>query len=162
MDPELEALFDRADKAIAESRRLHVLVNITVDVAWQHLRATEWLLHESNFAMREAVTGQVSAQIGRKRFARQGGLEDLDREEKMSAKAREFIDFWIENSVHAAEQFRSPGASQDVAELTRRCIEMAKSQGITEKAMRDEVGDLAEYIGSKLKAANKTESDRQK
>jgi len=27
-------------------------------------------------------------------------------------KAREFIDFWIENSVHAAEQFH--GASQEL------------------------------------------------
>ena len=39
-------------------------------------------------------------------------------------KAREFIDFWIENSVHAAEQFH--GASQDVADLTARYIEAAK------------------------------------
>ncbi|MCA6107720.1 hypothetical protein [Bradyrhizobium cenepequi] len=80
----------------------------------------------------------------------------------MSANAREFIDFWVQNSVHAAEQFGEPGASQDVAELTRRCIEMAKNEGITEKAMRDEVGDMAEYIRDKLKAANKAESDRQK
>ncbi|MGY3609766.1 MULTISPECIES: hypothetical protein [unclassified Bradyrhizobium] len=76
--------------------------------------------------------------------------------------AREFIEFWIENSVHAAEQYGTPGASQDVAELTRRCVEMAKSEGITEKAMRDEVGDLAEYIRGRLKAANKSESDRRK
>jgi hypothetical protein len=80
----------------------------------------------------------------------------------MSANAREFIDFWIQNSVHAAEQSGAPGASQDVAELTRRCIEMAKSEGITENAMRDEVGDVAEYIRGQLKAANKAESDRQK
>ncbi|RZN14288.1 hypothetical protein [Bradyrhizobium sp. Leo121] len=76
--------------------------------------------------------------------------------------AREFIEFWIENSVHAAEQYGTPGASQDVAELTRCCVEMAKSEGITEKAMRDEVGDLAEYIRGRLKAANKSESDRRK
>jgi hypothetical protein len=76
--------------------------------------------------------------------------------------AREFIEFWIKNSVHAAEQYGTAGASQDVAELTRRCIEMAKSEGITEKAMHDEIGDLAEYIRGQLKAANKSESDRQK
>jgi hypothetical protein len=78
----------------------------------------------------------------------------------MSAKAREFIDYWIENSVHAAEQYGTPGASQDVAGLTRRCIEMAKGQGVTEQAMRDEIGDVAEYIRGKLRAANKAESDR--
>jgi len=40
----------------------------------------------------------------------------------------------------------TPGASQEAAELTRRCFEMAKGQGITEEAMRDEIGDVAEYI----------------
>ncbi|WP_249144871.1 hypothetical protein [Bradyrhizobium lablabi] len=50
----------------------------------------------------------------------------------MSSKAREFIDFWIENSVHAVEQYRNVGASQDVTELTGRLIEAAKGQGISE------------------------------
>ena len=45
------------------------------------------------------------------------------------SKAREFVDFWIENSVHAKEQFKMLGASQDVSELTRRCIEAAKDHG---------------------------------
>ena len=80
----------------------------------------------------------------------------------MSASAREFVDFWIENSVHAAEQYRVPGASQDVAELTQRCIDMAKEQGITEQAMRDEVGDVGQYIRDRLNAANKAESGRSK
>ena len=76
------------------------------------------------------------------------------------SKAREFIDFWIENSVHAVEQFRTRGASQDVADLTARLVENAKAQGISEADMKAEVGDMAEYIRDKLKAANKTESDR--
>ncbi|KJC38132.1 hypothetical protein UP09_26995 [Bradyrhizobium sp. LTSP885] len=78
----------------------------------------------------------------------------------MSASAREFVDFWIENSVHAVEQYRVPGASQDVAELTQRCIDMAKGEGITEQALRDEVGDVGEYIRDRLSAANKAESGR--
>jgi hypothetical protein len=78
----------------------------------------------------------------------------------MSAKAREFIDFWIDNSVHAAEQFRTGGASQDVADLTGRCIEAAKALEISEPDMQAEIGDVAEYIRGKLKAANKAENDR--
>ncbi|MCP1834943.1 hypothetical protein ACVIHH_004499 [Bradyrhizobium sp. USDA 4518] len=64
----------------------------------------------------------------------------------MTAKAREFLDFWIENSVHAAEQYGTPGASQDVAELARRCIEMAGQQGLTEQDLRDAAGDITDYI----------------
>ena len=78
------------------------------------------------------------------------------------SKAREFIDFWIENSVHAAEQYRTPGASQDVAELTRRIIEAAKGQGISEADLRAEIGDISDYIGDQLKSANRAESERRK
>jgi hypothetical protein len=78
----------------------------------------------------------------------------------MTAKAHEYLNFCIENSVHAAEQFRTPGASQDVAELVNRLIEGAKDQGISEKALQDEVGDLTEYVRGKLRAANEAEEKR--
>jgi hypothetical protein len=80
----------------------------------------------------------------------------------MSAQAREFIDFWIENSVHAAEQSPTPGGSQDAAQLAQRCIDMVKGLGITEAALREEVGDIEEYIRGKLGAANRAERDRLK
>ena len=78
----------------------------------------------------------------------------------MSA-TREFLDFWIQNSVHATEQFHTPGALQDVTELCRRCTEASKGQAISEKDIRTEVGDLAQYLKGKLKAANRAEVDRQ-
>lgn len=80
----------------------------------------------------------------------------------MTTRAREYIDFWIENSVHAVEQFGTPGASQDVSILVERLIEGARGQGINEKAMRQEVGDLTEYVRAKLAAANKSETERRK
>lgn len=80
----------------------------------------------------------------------------------MTTRAREYIDFWIENSIHATEQFKSLGASQDVALLVERLIEGAKGQGITEQAMRDEVGDLTAYVKAKLATANQVERDRDK
>ncbi len=76
------------------------------------------------------------------------------------AKAREYIDYWVENSVHAAEQFRAPGASQNVTLLVERLIEGAKREGVSEKELREEVGDLTEFVRSKLTNANKTEDDR--
>jgi hypothetical protein len=73
----------------------------------------------------------------------------------MATRAREFIDFWVLNSVHPAEPLRTAGASQDVTELTGRCIAAAEGQGISEADMQAEIGDLSEYIRDKLKAANR-------
>ena len=78
----------------------------------------------------------------------------------MTSKAREYIEFWIENGVHAAEQYRHAGASQNVDDLVRRLVEGAKGQGISEEAMTNEVGDLADYVRGKLSAANQVEKDR--
>lgn len=80
----------------------------------------------------------------------------------MVSKARGYIDFWIENSIHAAEQYRAPGAPQDVSELVARLVEGANGQGIVQQSMRDEVGDLTEYLRGKLKSANAAEVDRRK
>jgi hypothetical protein len=75
----------------------------------------------------------------------------------MAANAREFIDFWILNSVHAAEL---QGAAQDVTELARRCVDMAQDQGLSKEDLESEVGDLAVYIRAKLRTANQAERDR--
>ena len=78
----------------------------------------------------------------------------------MGNLTREFIDFWIENSVHARESHGAAGAEQGVPALTRRCVEMASTIGLSEAALDTEVGDLSIYIGSKLTAANKLERER--
>jgi hypothetical protein len=78
----------------------------------------------------------------------------------MHAAVREFIDFWIENSIHAAEHGGDAGATQNVDELVRRCVDMAADQGFTEAELRAEVGDIEAYIRTHLQAANKTEHDR--
>lgn len=74
----------------------------------------------------------------------------------MMAQAREFIDFWIENSVHASEQSGEQGAEQNADTLAERCSEMAESLGISRTDLEAEVGDLVAYIGAKLKAANQS------
>lgn len=78
------------------------------------------------------------------------------------SKVREFIDFWTENSIHAVEQYRTAGASQDVADLSRRLVEAAKGQGISEADLHAEIGEISDYIGERLKAANRAESERRK
>jgi hypothetical protein len=79
----------------------------------------------------------------------------------MIAKAREFIDFWIANSIHPTERYGNTGGEQKVTELALRCIDAANGQGLSQADLQAEIGDIAVYIRGKLKAANKTESDRQ-
>lgn len=79
----------------------------------------------------------------------------------MGTNAREFVDFWVENSVHATEQFGAVGAEQRAAELARRCLEMAASQGLSKSDIDKAVGgDLTAYLVEKLAAANQSEKDR--
>ncbi|MET4519589.1 hypothetical protein [Bradyrhizobium sp. I1.7.5] len=80
----------------------------------------------------------------------------------MPTATREYIDFWIENSVHAAEQYGAPGAPQSVDVLIDRLVEGAKIQNITREAIEKDVGDLKQYIEGKLAAANRIEQDRPK
>ncbi|MEZ0081460.1 hypothetical protein [Bradyrhizobium japonicum] len=70
------------------------------------------------------------------------------------SKAREFLEFWMQNSVHPAEQRGAAGASQRPEELKARCIEMAGSQGLTLADLEAEVGDLYKHIEAALATAN--------
>ncbi|NYG46523.1 hypothetical protein GGD67_003994 [Bradyrhizobium sp. IAR9] len=80
----------------------------------------------------------------------------------MPTTTGEYIDFWVENSVHPSEQYGTPGASQSVDELVGRLIEGAKTQNISREALEKEVGDLKQYIARKLATANRMEQDRRK
>ena len=70
------------------------------------------------------------------------------------SKAREFLEFWIHNSVHRAEQRGVAGASQRPEELKARCIEMAASEGLSPADLEAEVGDLYQHIAAPLATAN--------
>jgi hypothetical protein len=76
------------------------------------------------------------------------------------SKAREFIDFWTENSVHSAEQYGSPGGSQRTSDLVKRCVEMAETQGLSQADLEAEVGNLSEYVRTALDEANEAEKAR--
>lgn len=77
----------------------------------------------------------------------------------MTTSPREFIDYWIENSVHASES-AGVGAEQDVAVLTGRCIEMASTLGLSRAILDQEVGDISTYISTRLASANRLERGR--
>lgn len=79
----------------------------------------------------------------------------------MSTKVRDFIDFWIENSVHAGEQYGAQGGSQIARDLADRCVEMADAQGISKDEIEKEIGDIPAFIKNKLGSANLKEDERQ-
>ena len=54
------------------------------------------------------------------------------------------------------------GSKTGVAELVRRLVEAARAQGVSEKAMTAEVGDLTKFIRIKLWNVNQAEKDRKK
>lgn len=83
-------------------------------------------------------------------------------QENTVSKAREFVDFWTENSIHAVEQYRTAGASQDVAELRRSLVDAAKGQGVSEADLQAEIGEISNYIAERLKAVNRAERERRK
>lgn len=78
----------------------------------------------------------------------------------MATNAKEFIDFWIQNSVHAKSEMGQGGGSQDAEELANRLFLAAEEQGVSEDKVRAEIGDPVGYIKARLGAANVAESDR--
>ena len=76
------------------------------------------------------------------------------------SKAKEFLDFWVENSVHPAEQYARRAGTIELRDLVERCVEMAESQGFTERDLENEVGNLPSFIRDLLAKANHTEDAR--
>jgi hypothetical protein len=73
---------------------------------------------------------------------------------------KEFIDFWIENSVHAREESGMVGSSQNVGDLTLALVDAAAELGISQSRLIEEVGDLRAYVSTKLGDVNAAEKGR--
>ena len=80
----------------------------------------------------------------------------------MPADAKEFIDFWIENSVHAKPFHNEGGGSQNALVLAARMVAAAQEQGLSKDDILREIGDPEAYLQQKLKAVNSAETKRQK
>ena len=78
----------------------------------------------------------------------------------MATNAKEFIDFWVANSVHAKLELGQLGSSQSADDLARRLLVADEQQGLSSEDIIREIGDPAEYIKAKLSEFNIAESDR--
>jgi hypothetical protein len=77
------------------------------------------------------------------------------------ATAQEFLDFWVENSVHADEAFSPLRSDEDFAELARSLIVAARAEGFSAAEIEGETGaDIQSYIKKLVGQRNAGEATR--
>jgi len=83
------------------------------------------------------------------------------KQEAMVATTREFVDFWLENSVHADEQFGAKRGRVEVDRLVESLVHAAEAQGFTKKQVEDELGgDIPGFIRASIDRQNESEDVR--
>jgi hypothetical protein len=73
-------------------------------------------------------------------------------------QAREFADFWLKNSVHAAEQIVARRNRKAVPALADKMIRAAKDQGFAQDQMEAEIRDIYAYIKASIETQNINET----
>ena len=76
------------------------------------------------------------------------------------SKASEFVNLFVFASVHEDVKYQARQGRVAMDELVRRCLDMAKSEGITPEQIHAEVGDLAEYFRAVIDGKNEDEAAR--
>ena len=76
------------------------------------------------------------------------------------ATAKEFVEFWLHNSVHADEQFAPRRGREAVQHLVDGLIGAAEAQGFTKEQTEAEIGDIYEYIRASIDRQNASEHTR--
>ena len=77
------------------------------------------------------------------------------------ATAKEFVEFWIENSVHPDERYGVRRGQEAVQRLADALIQAAEAEGFTRGQIEAEIGgDIAGYIRASIDAQNRAEAAR--
>lgn len=77
------------------------------------------------------------------------------------ATAKEFIEFWLENSVHADEQFGARRGHVEVDRLAENLVRAAEAEGFTRKQIEDELGgEIRGFIRASIDRQNRSEDAR--
>jgi hypothetical protein len=77
------------------------------------------------------------------------------------ATAKEFLDFWLENSVHADEQYEAGRGQADVQRLADHLVRAAEEQGFSKQQIEAELGgDIYAIIRSSIDRQNQSEEER--
>jgi len=78
----------------------------------------------------------------------------------MSAEAREFIEDWVENNVHPTG-YEPEGDSEEAKKLAFECWRAVDQAGISRAAVKEEVGELLDYMSEAIERVNDAEVQRQ-
>jgi hypothetical protein len=73
---------------------------------------------------------------------------------------REFVDFWLTNSVHADEQMVGRRGREDILKLADRFAVAANGQGFTRQQIEAEIGDIYAFIRARIDSENVHETTR--
>ena len=76
------------------------------------------------------------------------------------SKASEFVELFVFASVHEDLKYQARQGRVAIDELVRRCLDIAKGEGITPEQIHAEVGDLAEYFRAVIDGKNVAEAAR--
>ena len=77
------------------------------------------------------------------------------------ATPKEFVEFWLENSVHADEHFGAKRGRMEVDRLVESLVQAAEAQGFTRKQVEDELGgDIHAFIRASIDRQNESEDAR--
>ena len=76
------------------------------------------------------------------------------------ASAKEFVEFWLENSVHPDEQFGPKRGREAVQRLADNLVRAAEERGFTQAQMEAEIGNLYDFIRASIDQQNQAEDAR--
>lgn len=76
------------------------------------------------------------------------------------ATAKEFVEFWLENSVHADERYGVRRGSEAVQHLADNLVRAAEGEGFSKSQIEAEIGDLYDYIRASIDRQNTAEDTR--
>ncbi len=74
--------------------------------------------------------------------------------------AKEFVDFWLKNSVHPDEQLQPRRQREEIDLLVDNLVIAANAQGFTKEAIEAEIGDIFAFIKAKIDEENEQETKR--
>jgi len=73
---------------------------------------------------------------------------------------KEFVDYWLENSVHPDEEIGPRRGRAAVQRLADNLVRAAEEQGFTKAEIEAEIGDLYIFIRASIDRQNQAQDDR--